>query len=151
MHSPNLLLDALWPGVFWWHMYLTFYYDSSFADKPKWKLSLNYFLLVSQTQEDTCSTTSCVCVGVCVVRGGESPEVCRWVTSVQLSTPTLSSHHCPTVWAFVCRAIVRGQGRPLLCLGLLCPDKEPVYEPPPCPNNRLTDWLTYSLTDWLHN
>lgn len=85
---------------------------------------------------------------VCVCGGG-CPEVCRWVTSAQPYTPTLSPAHCPTVWAFVWRAIVRGRGWPLLCLGLLCSDKEPVYEPPPCPNSRLTDWLTGCLTDCL--
>lgn len=76
-------------------------------------------------------------------------EVCRWVTSAWLSTPTLCSTHCSNVWVFVWRAIVRGRGRPLLCLELQGSDKGPVYEPPPCLNNRQIDWLTWCLTDWL--
>lgn len=150
MHSPNLLLDDLWPGQIWWHVYLTFYSDSSFAEKPKWKLSLISFLLVSQTQEDTCSSTRCVCVCVCSEVGGES-----W--SVQVGN--LSSVIHPQLWARpivplcgpLCVEPLWGAGAGHCCVwGFSAQTKSPSMSLHPAQTTGwLTDWLTAWLTDWL--
>lgn len=91
-----------------------------------------------------------MCVCVCVWRG----ERVSW--SVQVGNLSSAVHPHPETQPIVplCGSLCgeplwRGRGRPLLCLGLLCSDKEPVYEPPPCPNSRLTDWLTDWPGVWL--
>lgn len=88
---------------------------------------------------------------VCVWRGG-CPEVCRWVTSAQPSTPTLRPSPLSHCVGLCVGSHCEGPGPATVVSGTSLLRQRARLRASTLPKQQtdwLTDWLTGCLTDWL--